>query len=539
MTDTVQRGAVAAGDPQTARAGAEVLARGGNAVDAAVAAAFAAFMCELPLAGPLGGGVMLIDDGAVRSFDFFARMPGSDGARPADLDFKDVEVDFGATTQCFHIGRGAAAMGGALRGLIDVHRRHGRIPLTEVAQPAVELGRAGYRLSAPVAYVFELLTPILTLTDATRRLHCPDDDDRLGRAGDVLRNRDLSTVLEDVARQPEALHAIDAQLMREFGRNSGGLLTAADAASWETVEAPALGVSVGTARLLTMPPPSTGGVLIALGVLLGTALGDHPFLSPGHVGALLDVMRRLVTARTDDFDVRVRSAEFLSRMLSPEGVAELANVPLTEPVEAANQLGSTTHISVATSAGTTASLTMTNGEGCGHTLAGTGIHVNNLLGEEDINPRGFHQEAPGTRLSTMMAPSILSYGGARCALGSGGSNRLRNAILGVVTHLLCHRQGLASAVLAPRLHLESAQEGIFAAYEDVDWPTDIAAVVGRCGSVARFADRSMYFGGVHAAETASGTVSGAGDPRRGGAVAICGRSGIDVVSALDSSRVRD
>src|SRR3954464_1220767 len=130
MSSRSTRGAVAAGDPQTARAGADLLRQGGNAIDAAVAAAFAAFVCEMPLCSPLGGGVILIErPGEMpHALEMFARTPGLGSMRPLGLDFADVRVSFGAASQVFHVGRGSAAVPLALAGLIEAQRRWGSRP---------------------------------------------------------------------------------------------------------------------------------------------------------------------------------------------------------------------------------------------------------------------------------------------------------------------------------------------------------------------------------------------------------------------------
>ncbi len=504
-------GVVAAGDAQTARAGARALAAGGNAVDAAVAAACAAFVCELPLAGPLGGGVLVTHtaDGQERAMDFFARVPGLGGARPVDLDFDHVTVDFGAATQVFHIGRAAAAVPLALPGLVEAQRRWGRLPLTEVMAPAVELGRGGYTLGRGVAFVFALLEPIHRFTPANLALF--SDGEGLGRAGCRLANPQMAQVLEDVAARPDRLLDLYAQLASEFGPARGGLITPADVGRLEVdVRAP-VRVHHGDWALSTMPAPSTGGVLVALGLKLLADADRHAFLSAAHVEALVEAQRLLLSVRDDAFDLEVREDGFVAALLSDARVAALrATAPVEHPQ---NPLGSTTHISALDDEGGAVAVTLTNGEGCGHVLAGTGIQVNNLLGEEDINPRGFHVDPPGMAMATMMAPTIgVSARGETIALGSGGSNRLRNAILATLSHLLTHGVAPSVAVEAPRLHLEGGR----LAYELPDLPPDAAASLARHPGAAAFAARNMFFGGVHLATHVGGRFGGAGDPRRGG-----------------------
>lgn len=504
-------GVVAAGDGQTARAGARALAAGGNAVDAAVAAACAAFVCELPLAGPLGGGVLVTHtaDGEEKAMDFFARVPGLGGARPAALDFDHVTVDFGAATQVFHIGRAAAAVPLALPGLVEAHRRWGRLPLTEVVAPAVELGRAGYVLGRGVAFVFALLEPIHRYTPANLALF--SDAEGLGRAGSQLANPQMAQVLEDVAARTDRLLDLYAQLAGAFGPAQGGLITPADVGRLEVEVRAPVRVRHRDWLLSTMPAPSTGGALVALGLKLLADADRHAFLSPGHVEALALAQRLLLSVRDDAFDLEVRQPGFVEALLSDARVAALrAASPVEHPQ---NPLGSTTHISALDDEGGAVAITLTNGEGCGHVLPGTGIQVNNLLGEEDINPRGFHVDPPGMAMATMMAPTIgVSAAGETIALGSGGSNRLRNAIMATLSHLLTHGVAPRDAVEAPRLHLEGGR----LAYELPDLPAEAAAVLARHPGAAPFAARNMFFGGVHLATHVGGRFGGAGDPRRGG-----------------------
>jgi gamma-glutamyltranspeptidase/glutathione hydrolase len=197
----------------------------------------------------------------------------------------------------------------------------------------------------------------------------------------------------------------------------------------------------------------------------------------------------------------------------------------TPPPE--NRLGSTTHLSAIDEGGFAVSMTLTSGETCGHLLPGTGMLVNNLLGEEDLHPHGFHVDPPGTPLMTMMAPTLLRRGERRIALGSGGSNRLRNAILQVLVGLVEHGVDVETAVGASRIHLEpisgAAGGGFRAAFEDVGLKEGVAdaLLAAYPHAPAVFSARHMYFGGVHAAiANGDGSFSGAGDPRRAGAVAI-------------------
>ena len=163
------RGAVAAGHPLTAQAGARALEEGGNAVDACVAAAFAAAVTESPLTSPGAGGFMLVHrarDGATRLADFFVSAPGLGLRRHRPGEMQVVDVGFGeTTTQPFRIGPASCAVPGAVAGLEEAHRVFGRLPWAELLAPAVELAREGVELSRPQAHLHALLDPILRAGD--------------------------------------------------------------------------------------------------------------------------------------------------------------------------------------------------------------------------------------------------------------------------------------------------------------------------------------------------------------------------------------
>jgi gamma-glutamyltranspeptidase / glutathione hydrolase len=152
-------------------------------------------------------------------------------------------------------------------------------------------------------------------------------------------------------------------------------------------------------------------------------------------------------------------------------------------------------------------------------VPGTGVHVNNMLGEEDLNPLGFHALPPGRRMTSMMAPTVvLRDGELEAGLGSGGSNRIRSALLQVILRLVADGMGAQEAVDAGRVHYE---EGVVQAEPGVD--ADALARLERGSrSVARWRRRNLFFGGVHAVarDAETGELRGGGDPRRGGAVVV-------------------
>ncbi len=475
-----------------------MLALGGNAVDTLCAAAFAAFVAEGLLCSPAGGGVAILGDAdhGFEVLDFFAVTPGKGlELSRAVKDFHDVEVSFGPTVQQFHVGRGSAAVPGALQGVLELHARRGSLPLHEAIAPAVECGRLGFQIGPEMAYITSILAPIIDLTPAVQAIFRPGAANP--KDGDILHNPKLADFLEAVGRKGPGLFdaVVGPALLRGFGPKHGGLITPADLESYAPAWREPLGIDFGTRRVLTHPPPSSGGTLIGLGLRLAdrSKLASHAFLSPQHV---LDVTGLLATV-----------GEAKAQGEFDEAWVERAR----------RQLGSTTHISVMDERGEVAAMTMSNGEGSGYALEELGIVVNNFLGEEDINPTGFHNHAAGEWMTTMMAPTaVVSADGPELVLGSGGSNRIRSAILQALLDALVYEQPLEVCVSAPRIHVEGSQ----VYFESAGLPERSREALMRSHPGATcFTKRNMFFGGVHAVGQRANGLVGAGDPRRGGVVA--------------------
>jgi gamma-glutamyltranspeptidase/glutathione hydrolase len=507
---TTGQAAVAAGHPATAEAARDVLADGGNAFDAALAAVAAATVAE-PLLCSLGGGGFLLAhpaEGAPTLYDFFAQTPGQ--AR-ADADFRAVEVDFGPATQEFHVGLGATAVPGTIRGIAAVHADLASRPLDLLVDPAARLARAGVPLREFDAYAGRILAPILSTTpEIAGVFQTPDGTPRA--PGDRLVQPALAETLARLGAEGEQpFHEGElAQALARQSADGGGHLSADDLARYTVQRRRPLARGYRDARLLTNPAPSSGGMLVAFALDLLEAAGPPaPAGSSAQTGALARAMRLTSEARAEA--ERHGSAETPERALFDADLlaryrSAMAGRPRFER--------GTTHISVADGEGNLAAVTLSNGEGCGHAWAGTGIHLNNMLGEEDLHPDGFDAWATDTRIASMMAPSVLQLGGGRqVAFGSGGSNRIRTAMLQVASQLVDHGASAAEAVETARLHVERGLVSIEPGFaEDA-----IAAAAQEGERLNRWPERNMFFGGVHAVERLpDGTVRAAGDPRRGG-----------------------
>jgi gamma-glutamyltranspeptidase/glutathione hydrolase len=481
-----ENGVVAAGHPLTAEAGASVLREGGNAVDAAIGAMLASFVTEPLLTGLGAGGYMLVA-GAGREptlLDFFVQAPtrAGDGS---EAELRAIDVSFGDAVQVFHIGAASCGVYGTPAGVCEAVRRWGTVPLEDLAAPALRLAREGVVLNAGQAYVAEILADLLTSTPECAAIWAPEG--HILREGEMLRNPDLGDALLRLARdgaEPFYRGDIAAAVCAWLGER-GGSVTREDLAGYRAIEREPVKIGYRDRQILTNPPPSAGGTLLAYSLAL---LDRGP--APPTLGGVIEAMAAAQSERTPEFVEGLDQEGFLETFL-------------------ATRLGSTTHISVIDVEGCACSATCTNGEGSGVVVPGTGMHLNNVMGEEDLNPLGFHRHPAGRRMPSMMAPSIVMRAGdVELVLGSAGSNRIRSALLQTIVAVVDHRMPVRDAVYAPRVHFEDgvlfAEPGI--ELEELDADT----------TVVRFAERNLFFGGVQAAQRSGGRSTGAGDPRRGG-----------------------
>src|SRR5947208_10146563 len=259
------RGAVAAGHPLTAEAGARVLREGGNAVDAAVAAAFVSWVSESTLTGPGSGGFMLVHrarDHSTRVLDFFVSMPGL-GLDEAGLrEMEEVDVDFsGGSTQMFRIGAASCAVPGAALGLQEAHRAYGSKSWGELLTPAIELAREGVELTRGQAYLHAILDLILRHTPESRAVY-EQDGERLS-AGDTLVQEDLAQTLELLADEgAKTLYAGRlARAIAEHVRAGGGCITRRDLKEYRVVRRRPVAADFRGHDYLSNPPPGAGRIL--------------------------------------------------------------------------------------------------------------------------------------------------------------------------------------------------------------------------------------------------------------------------------------
>lgn len=502
-----RRGAIASGHELTSAAAEEILLDGGNAFDAIIAAHFTACVVEPVLTSLGAGGYMLAEPGgsSCRVYDFFTQTPQQ--KRDQGLDFYPISADFGPTRQEFHIGRGSVAVPGCVRGMFEVHRDLGSLPMRRLIEPAVRHATKGVTLNTMQASILEIVSPIYLASSAVVEVYGSRlQPGKTLQEGETFRQTQLAATLEALAAEGDRLfYEGDIAAMIAGQCAQGGLLTRADLAAYRVERREPLRINYRDAELLINPPPSSGGILIGFALALLDQLPPGEPTCPDRVGRLAEVMAVTNKARVEALADR---GNLLEHLLDPELLERYRREVMEHPYCSRG----TTHISVVDGEGNLASMTVSNGEGCGELLGDTGIMLNNVLGEEDLNPGGFFRWQPGTRMTSMMAPAILHTPRGRAVLGSGGSNRLRTAILQVILNLVDHGMSIEAAVAAPRVHMEHGTLNL----EPGAVRGSLDGLQSELGDLRPWPDRNLFFGGVHSVWLTGDEYHAAGDPRRGG-----------------------
>ena len=406
-------GAVASGHVATTAAAAQVLRGGGNAFDAAIGAGFAAAVAEPCLTSLAGGGFLLArtangDDPPDETIlDFFVDFTGLGRTRRAAAELVRVPVRFGHAVQDFHVGPASVATPGVLAGYLHAHSRLGRLSLADVVAPAVRLCEEGVVVDANLAQLLVLLAPILARNDDGRRLFFKGAAPL--RIGERFRNDDLGAFLVAVSTGQRTGFTAD---------ELGGEVTSQDIEAYAVLERRPLSVQYRDATVLTNPPPSMGGTLVAHGLsVLSTTAASSGRDDAGWARRLVDAQRAMTEHRST---------------LGP------------------GSTNGTTQISVIDAEGNVASMTTSNGSCSGEFAPGTGVQLNNMMGEEDLHPVGLGAGRPGDRIGSMMSPTIIEWPDGRlAALGSGGSERIRSTVIQLAVNLIDHGDDLAKAVDSP------------------------------------------------------------------------------------------
>jgi gamma-glutamyltranspeptidase / glutathione hydrolase len=451
---------VAAGHPATTAAGIEILAEGGTAADAAIAASLASCVAETVMTGLLGGGHAIYFDaaaGRARNLDCFVAVPGL-GAEPREPELVELQVPFGAELVHYAVGPASCGVPGLPAGLVALFEAHGRLPWARLVEPALRLAQEGVEFPPAHAACLAMLAPVMTMNEGAA-IYAPGG--KLLEAGARLQQPGLAAALELLADDPASVYrgSIAARLLA-LCRERGGLVTQADLQAYEAEWSDPVSVSYLDGRLLTR-----------------AGLSGLP--------------------------------ETVPRLPRLAGVGETDRVlALVDVLESPNGGGNdTTNVSVVDADGNACVLTSSLGLGSGDFLPGLDLHLNSMLGEVDLLRGGLE---PGGRMQSMMAPTLaFDAGGLSLAAGAAGGTRLRTALLGVIAGVLDEGLSAAEAVARPRFH---PAPDVVNAEPGVDEPA-LAALEARGRTVRRWPAQHHYFGGVSLVSR-SGM---AGDPRRNGA----------------------
>ena len=448
---------VAAGHPATARAGAEILADGGSAADAAVAAALASCVAETVMTGLLGGGHAIYWDaakGAARNLDCFCAVPSRSGGELIRLD-----VPFGEELIHYAVGPASCAVPGVAAGLGALWQAHGSLPWPRLVEPAIRLAREGVEMPPAHVSCLAMLAPVMTMHEGAR-MYAPGG--KLLEVGELLRQPGLVRALESLADEgPAGAYSgtIGAALVA-LSEERGGLVTRADLAAYE-------------------PRWSEPAAVPWLGLR---------FLTRAGLSGVPSTLRRLPG---------LRALAATERVLALLAALDGASGPETH----------TTNLVTVDAEGNACVLTTSLGLGSGDWLPGLDLHLNSMLGETDLLVGPLR---PGERMESMMAPGIaVDDEGLVLAVGAAGGTRLRTALVGVAAAVLDEGLGPQEAVDRPRAH---AAAGVVNVEPGVD--EDALALLESTGRrVRRWPALHHYFGGV----SAIGRTGAAADPRRSGA----------------------
>ena len=454
--------AIAAGHPATADAGAEMLADGGSAADAAVAACLASCVAETVMTGLLGGGHVIYFDaasGRVRNLDCFVAVPGL-GAERRQTELVELEVPFGVEVVHYAVGIASCGVPGLPAGLAALHDEYGRLPWARLLEPALRLARAGVEMPAAHVACLEMLAPVMTMREG-ERIYSPGG--QLLRTCDLLQQPGLADALELLAEEgPQSAYSgtLGRRLL-ELMDKRGGLVTRTDLDTYEPHWSDPVEVDYAGCR----------------------------FLTRSGLSAVPPTLEHLP---------RLRGRSERDRVLT-----------LVDALLGADGSGHTTNLTVVDAEGNACVLTTSLGLGSGDFLPGLDLHLNSMLGETDLL-RGSLE--PGERMESMMAPSLAFGPGESLALaiGAAGGTRLRTALVGVTAAILDEGLDAEAAVERPRFHPTGT---VIHAEPGVD-EEPLALLESRGIAVRQWPERHHYFGGV----SLIGRTGPAADSRRSGAV---------------------
>ena len=493
-------GSISTGSKEASITALEILKFGGNAFDAAIGAVFVSMTSEFALTGAFGGGTLLgiQNNSTPFIYDFFVDCP--DCHSSDKKDFKEIEIDFGNAKQKFNIGKGSIAIPGNLMGLIKIQKEHGCLNLQDVLSYAIDYANQGVLINKNQSEIINLVKPILLFDQVGKKLY--SNNDLFLKTGKLFKNPQFADFLNIVIKKGYKYfyNGVGLDLiLSHCGENS--YLTKSDFKTYEVKKRKPLSMSYKGYDIFTNPSPSFGGSLI---IFLLKLLKDSN--SKINLLNLIKTMNLTSLAR-DEVCLNPNDEKQIDNIFNNNIYNKYLNLCTDNFANYIGGFGSTTHVSILDKKGNAASITTTNGEGCGYVIPEYGIMMNNMLGEEDLNPFGFHKWNIKRRLPTMISPTIISKNNIpEYVLGSGGSNRIRSANVQVILNLIEKNMNLNDAIENPRIHLEGKE-----LYCEPGIKIESKEIINQL-SLKLFKQKNVFFGGVNAVSRTEAI----GDSRRGG-----------------------
>ena len=479
------KGAIAAGHGKTVEAGKIAYDLGGTAYDAAIAALIASTVTEPCMSSLGGGGFALIGDGHsnYKLLDFFCETPLNKKPK-SELDFVPVTVSFASANEIFHMGMGAIAIPGMVKAIFELHEHYGTIPLKELAAPAIQYAREGIEVDWFQEFDFRILEKINCRGEYGSNIFAPNGN--LLKEGDTIVQPELADVLEFLIKEgADAFYVGDlAHKIVEDSKDLGGLIGYDDLYKYELNWRFPHHFAYRDFDVSINPFPAPSGLIVETILRHLESYGDPPAFG------------------TQDY----------SNLLS----AALHKAMRKEESESPLKRGSTSHISTLDNLGNTVSITMSNGEGSGYFIPGTGIQMNNMMGEAALFPGGFDDWETGTRVGSMMSPVIIRSvkRNMTVSMGTGGAGRIPYVLAQLVHHFADEDLTPDEIIHRPRMHI---QENKLEMEPGLTPPSDLPSSVE---TVNVWDELNMFFGGVHTVGGQGKKLWAVGDERRNGSSVV-------------------
>ncbi len=501
--------AVATSSQLAASAAHEVAAGGGNAIDCALAAALLTMNTEPGVCALAGSAFITIwqqGEEAV-TIDGNVAVPGA-GLAEADRrrGTFGVSMRYGGGVETL-VGAGSVAIPGSLAAIEYAWKRYGAASWASIFEPSIRATRDGFPLSAACHYYLTYSGNSIfgRSDDGHGALHHADGS--LRETGSAIAVPHLSDTLEAISREGAQLfyNGELAAAMSAHCREGGGMLTREDLASYRAIGRPSLVADLGEWRIATNPAPAIGGAILTAMLLACSDLKETRW---NHAA-----LRQLIGTQQACLDYRKRELDLANDVARK--AADLIESARSGQLLTRWNSASTVHTSVVDSTGTACSITASSGYGSGEMPPGTGLWLNNCLGELELNRRGLDAGPVGARLPSNMAPTVARHDGSVLAIGSPGADRITTALQQCLINYLLFNMPLEDAIAHPRVHVDTSGDVVRLMAEpgldlpDVELPIKV------------FPDRVMYFGGVGAAVFDATTgLATAADPRREGGTCI-------------------